>query len=83
VCRQKKQLQPTAAHVLLLQEEEGAMKIVNHRFDDAAFEATPNQGGEMMPEYVIIHYTATQGKAGVVQAFRTPSAKVSAPCVIS
>ncbi|HEY5960129.1 MAG TPA: N-acetylmuramoyl-L-alanine amidase, partial [Polyangiaceae bacterium] len=58
------------------------MKIENHRFDNVNFEATPNQSGEMRPEYVIIHYTATQGKAGVVNAFKTPSCKVSAHLVI-
>jgi N-acetylmuramoyl-L-alanine amidase len=58
------------------------MKITDHRLENVAFEASPNQSGEMTPEYVVIHYTATQGKAGVVQAFKTPAAKVSAHLVI-
>lgn len=58
------------------------MRVVDHRLEGVAFEATQNQSGEMKPEYVVIHYTATQSKTGVVQAFKTPSLKVSAHLVV-
>lgn len=36
------------------------MLIENHRLDIAKWHPSPNHGGEIAPEYLVIHYTATQ-----------------------
>ena len=63
------------------------MKINNHRLLHAdgtplPFVATPNMGGVMQPEYLIIHYTAASNVDGVVTWFRNPQSQVSAHLVI-
>lgn len=64
------------------------MKIVNQKLsktlpDEAiSFTATPNKGGEMTPDAVIIHFTAGRSAESSVAWFRDPGAKVSAHIVI-
>ncbi len=59
------------------------MKIADHRIEGVKFVATDNMGGTMTPEYVIIHYTATQGASGVISAFQgMGGATVSAHLVV-
>jgi N-acetylmuramoyl-L-alanine amidase len=63
------------------------VKIANHRLTDAdgmplAVVDTPNMGGVMQPEYLVIHYTAGGSAEGSVAWFRNAQAKVSAHLVI-
>ncbi|MDW8323194.1 MAG: N-acetylmuramoyl-L-alanine amidase, partial [Burkholderiales bacterium] len=63
------------------------MKIRNHRLlhEDGSpvrFEATPNMGGLLKPEYLILHYTAGSSLDGSIAWFKNPHAKASAHLVI-
>ena len=63
------------------------MKINNHRLVNTdgtplSFLATPNMGGVMQPEYLIIHYTAGGSAEGSISWLRNPQAQASAHVVI-
>lgn len=63
------------------------MKIVNHRLvsDDGQplpYRETPNRGGVMAPEYLVMHYTAGSSAAGSVDWLCNPAARASAHLVI-
>ncbi|MFH0873179.1 MAG: N-acetylmuramoyl-L-alanine amidase [bacterium] len=63
------------------------MKISNHRLfkdDDTPypFQESPNTGGQMKPEYLIMHYTAGGSAKESVQWLTNPRAKASAHLVI-
>lgn len=63
------------------------MKVLNHRlvdnFDNPfAFRDSPNKGGIMTPEYLIMHYTAGGSMDGSVSWLCDPAAKASAHLVI-
>ncbi len=63
------------------------MKVRNHHLvdddgGDVAFVPSPNAGGVIRPQYLIIHYTAGSSAAGTVEWFRNPASKVSAHLVI-
>lgn len=64
------------------------MKIRNHRLqaDDGhelAFAPSPNIGGVIVPQYLILHYTAGSSAAGTIDWFKNPASKVSAHLVIA
>jgi len=58
------------------------VKIVNRRLDGALFVATPNMGGPITPEVLVLHYTVSWPAAGVVRTFQDPASKVSAHLVL-
>ena len=63
------------------------MKILSHKLflDDqtpAPFVRSPNVGGELRPEYLVIHYTAGSTADGAVAWLTNPRAKASAHLVI-
>ncbi|MBP8215845.1 MAG: N-acetylmuramoyl-L-alanine amidase [Propionivibrio sp.] len=63
------------------------MKIQNHRLiaDDGTpvrYVETPNKGGLMTPEYLIMHYTAGSSAEGSVSWMCNPAAKAAAHLVI-
>lgn len=63
------------------------MKINNHRLVRAdgtpmPFVATPNMGGVMRPEYLVMHYTAGSSADGSIAWLRNPQAQASAHLVI-
>jgi N-acetylmuramoyl-L-alanine amidase len=63
------------------------MKIRNHRLvldsgSQAPFRESPNQGGSLTPEYLVMHYTAGASAESSVDWFTRPEAKASAHLVI-
>jgi N-acetylmuramoyl-L-alanine amidase len=63
------------------------MKISNHRLiaDDGnpvRYAETPNKGGAMTPEYLVMHYTAGSSAEGSVAWMCNPAAKAAAHLVI-
>ncbi|ETW95662.1 MAG: hypothetical protein ETSY1_29680 [Candidatus Entotheonella factor] len=65
------------------------MQVRNHRLHDGdgnpvAFKRSPNQSsGVIVPEYLVIHYTAGSSAAGAISWLTNPKAKASAHLVIS
>ncbi len=64
------------------------MKILNHKLVSEAgdlpvpFRNSPNQGGVIIPKYLIIHYTAGRSASSSIEWFMNPIAKASAHLVI-
>lgn len=63
------------------------MKINNHRLVQGdgtpmPFVATPNMGGVMQPEYLVIHYTAGSSAEGSIAWLSNPQAQASSHLVI-
>lgn len=64
------------------------MKISNHKLIAEAGEAaipfisSPNQGGVIVPQYLVIHYTAGSSASSSIEWFKNPAAKASANLVI-
>lgn len=58
------------------------MQIIDHKLKDVRFESTPNMGGVITPEYLVVHYTVTQALEGVVRAFKSPAHRASAHLVL-
>jgi N-acetylmuramoyl-L-alanine amidase len=59
------------------------MKILNHLLyndngSQVPFKLSPNHGGVCKPEYIIIHYTASETASGAINWMLDPKAKVSA-----
>lgn len=64
------------------------MQIRNHRLtlDDGhavAYCASPNEGGNIAPRFLIIHYTAGSSAAGTIAWFQNPASRVSVHLVIA
>lgn len=58
------------------------MKIINHFLADdngvkVPFKPTPNHGGIFTPQYLIIHYTASNNAEGAIEWMLSPKSKVS------
>ena len=56
------------------------MKVLRHRLcDDAGnaltFEPTPNRGGQLHAEYLVLHYTAGRDALSSIRWFQNPDAK--------
>src|SRR5262249_6873628 len=58
------------------------MKVRDHLLEGVRFERTENMGGEITPEYLVIHYTVVTTAAGVVGAFKNPAIQASAHLVL-
>lgn len=60
------------------------MRVVDHRLDGAAIQHldTPNRGANLVPSYLVIHYTAGRSGQSSVNHFMSSSAKASAHLVI-
>lgn len=58
------------------------MKIEDHRLIDVSFAKTDNVGGELKPEYLVIHYTVITSAAATVRAFQSPARQASAHLVL-
>lgn len=63
------------------------MKLSNHRLieDDGSpikFHETPNHGGSLKPELLVVHFTAGRGVNNTVSWLMNPAAKASAHVVI-
>jgi len=55
------------------------MKILRHRLHDdndqaLPFEMTRNRGGQLKPEYLVLHYTAGRDAASSIRWFKNPDA---------
>ncbi len=58
------------------------LKITNHRLDGIPFVAATLTGPQIVPEILVVHYTATLLGPPVVQAFAAPNAAASAHLVL-
>lgn len=58
------------------------MQIVNHKLVGVPFVASPNIGGMIDPQYIIMHYTAGWNADSAIKTFQNPASKVSAQFVI-
>jgi N-acetylmuramoyl-L-alanine amidase len=64
------------------------MKILNHKLvteqgeNPVPFIASPNHGGIIAPEYLVIHFTAGRSAASSIDWFKNPAASASAHLVI-
>jgi N-acetylmuramoyl-L-alanine amidase len=63
------------------------MKIQNHRLiaDDGSpvtYRESPNRGGTLVPDYLVMHYTAGSSAEGAISWLTNPAARASAHLVI-
>jgi N-acetylmuramoyl-L-alanine amidase len=60
------------------------MKIVNHRLegDNIIIHGSPNRGGELVPDTIVIHYTGGASAESAVATLSDPAKKVSAHLVV-
>lgn len=58
------------------------MTIKNHRLIGVPFFESPNCGGPLTPEILILHYTVSWPASAVVKAFKRPASKASAHLVL-
>jgi len=58
------------------------LAINKNRVVGVPFVSTPNQGGRMVPELIILHDTAGPSASSAINWFRNPKSKVSAHVVI-
>lgn len=59
------------------------MRIHNHRLVEAVYKQTPNRGGRIKPEYLVMHYTGASSTNGAISWLCTPKSRASAHLVIS
>jgi N-acetylmuramoyl-L-alanine amidase len=64
------------------------MRIVRHKLvrDEGPaipFLESPNVGGDLKPQYLVMHYTAASSAAGSIQWFLNPAAKACAHLIIA
>src|SRR5690606_37420935 len=57
-------------------------RIESHRIVGVPFVESQNQGGELEPEAVVLHYTATQTAESAIRTLTNRNASVSAHLVI-
>lgn len=57
-------------------------QIVNDRLVGVPFFESPNCGGPLVPELLVLHYTVIYPASGVVSGFRRPSSRASAHLVL-
>jgi N-acetylmuramoyl-L-alanine amidase len=79
--------QPQAEQVDTTQEvithdEPEKPAIVAHRLTGVAYHATPNQSGDIVPKFLIIHYTANGSLAGTIKHFQKSDSSASAHLII-
>lgn len=58
------------------------MSISNHRWVGAVSAPSPNHSGGIVPQFVVMHYTASWGIESVISTFENPNANVSAQITI-
>ena len=58
------------------------MKISQHRIQEAAQKDSPNHGGTLNPDTIVIHYTAGPSAESAVNTMMDPDRKVSAHLVV-
>lgn len=63
------------------------MKIIEHRLHDdndtpIRFTESPNVGGDLKPQYLVMHYTAGSSAAGAIATLTNPQSSASAHLVI-
>ena len=58
------------------------MKIVNHRLEGAKLAGSPNKGGQLNPDTIVIHYTAGSSAESATRTLSNPNSKASAHVVI-
>lgn len=56
--------------------------IVNHRLTTAPFVASPNMGGPLHPELLILHYTVSWPASAVIAGFKRADVRASAHLVL-
>jgi N-acetylmuramoyl-L-alanine amidase len=59
-----------------------AGQIVNHRLVGIPFVESPNCGGPLKPELLVLHYTVSWPGSAVIAAFRKPALRASAHLVL-
>lgn len=59
------------------------MKIQNHKLTDVKFIASPNIGGVMTPDAIIIHYTAGASATSSIKSLINKASKASAHLIIA
>jgi N-acetylmuramoyl-L-alanine amidase len=57
-------------------------QVVNHRLVGIPFVESPNCGGPLKPELIVLHYTVSWPGSAVVAAFRKPALRASAHLVL-
>lgn len=58
------------------------MTITKNRLAGASFVPSPNQGGRILPELIILHDTAGPNAGSAINWFKNPKSKVSAHVVV-
>ncbi len=58
------------------------MTIRDHLLEGVRFEKTSNMGGDIKPEYLVVHYTVVTTAAATVAAFKSPAVQASAHLVL-
>lgn len=58
------------------------MKLSRHRLEGEEYRSSPNQGGALVPSYVVMHYTATPSVSSAVGWLTDRRARASAHLVI-
>lgn len=58
------------------------MEIKDHQLVGVPFAKTDNMGGDLKPEYLVIHYTVITSAAATVRAFQSPTRQASAHLVL-
>jgi len=59
------------------------MNIIDNKLENISFQKSPNQYGNIIPEYIIIHDTASKTEMGAVSWMLNPKSDVSAHVHIS
>lgn len=58
------------------------MEIVNHRLKEVRYVESPNHGGSLNPDSIIIHFTAGSSLESAINTFKDPLRKVSAHLIV-
>ena len=58
------------------------MIITNHRIDGVEYVSSPNQGGEISPKFIVMHYTAGYTAQSAINTLCNPDRKASAHIVL-
>jgi N-acetylmuramoyl-L-alanine amidase len=59
------------------------LQIANHKLTDVKFIPSPNTGGNITPDAIIIHYTAGASASSSIKSLCNPSSKASAHIVVA
>jgi N-acetylmuramoyl-L-alanine amidase len=72
------------AHTVAARERH-SLSIEDHRLvgDGVSFVETPNKGGELIPRYLVMHYTAGKNAASSINWLTNPESKASAHIILA